>query len=346
MDLKYIGEKGVIDRLRALVPHLHPEVVAGIGEDCGVIKIDENTLMLVTTDMLMEGIHFKLDVITPYQLGRRVLSVNLSDIAAMGGWPTYAFLSLGLTDSIAVGFLDELIRGFHSVAKKYEVSLVGGDTISSPRSLVISVVILGKSEAGKVVYRSGAKIGDIVCVTGFLGDAAAGLEMLNRNIDVPADIKDYLLKAHLDPVPPLEIGAALAKSGMIHAMIDVSDGIASDLWHICEESSVGAKLFKELIPISEPCKKLAHILKTSPLEWALRGGEDYKLLFTVPKKHKKKLQDLLDSELGEKFFEVGEIAEGDSVWLINGQKEVNISGKGFDHFATKPGAKGAKSKDP
>ncbi len=341
MDLRRIGEKGVIDKLRALAPHFHPEVVAGIGEDCGVIKIDEGTLMLVTTDMLMEGVHFKLDMITPYQLGRRVLSVNLSDIAAMGGWPTYAFLSLGLTDSIAVDFLDEVIKGFHSVAKKYEVSLVGGDTISSPYSLVIGVVILGKSEAGKVVYRSGAQAGDVVCVTGFLGDAVAGLEMLNRNMDVP-DIRDYLLKAHLDPAPQLEIGAALAKSGMIHAMIDVSDGIASDLWHICEESNVGAKLFKELIPISEPCKKLAHILKTTPLEWALKGGEDYKLLFTLPKKHKTELKDFLQGELGEKFFEVGEIVEGNSVWLINDQGEENISGKGFDHFAAEPGAKGAK----
>lgn len=335
MDLKRIGEKGVIDRLRALVSHFHPEVVAGIGEDCAVIKIDEDTLLLVTTDMLIEGVHFKLHMITPYQLGRKALSVNLSDIAAMGGWPTYAFLSLGLTDSIAVGFLDEVIKGFHSIAKKYEVSLVGGDTISSPYSLVIGVVILGKSEAGKVIYRSGAQVGDMVCVTGFLGDAAAGLEMLNRNVDMPADIRNYLLKAHLDPMPPLEIGTALAKSGMVHAMIDVSDGIASDLWHICEESSVGAKLFKELIPISEPCKKLAHILKTSPLEWALRGGEDYKLLFTISKRHKRELEDFLQSKLGEKFFEVGEIVEGDSLWLINGQKEEDISGKGFDHFATK-----------
>lgn len=334
MELREIGEKGIISRLKGLASIFTEEVLAGIGEDCAVIKMDEKTIMLATTDMLVEGVHFKLDTISPYQLGRKALSVNLSDIAAMGGWPTYAFLSMGLKGSTAVEFIDEIVRGFDSIAQKYEVSLVGGDTISSPCGLIINVFVLGKGEPGRVVYRSGAKPGDIVYVTGFLGDAAAGLEILNRGINVSSDIRDCLIKAHLDPVPPLEIGSFLAKSGIVHAMIDISDGIASDMWHICEESGVGARISKELIPISEACDKLADILETSTLKWALSGGEDYRLLFTVSKRHKAELERLIRTKFGQDIFRIGEITEGNSVYLVDGEREENISSGGFDHFAS------------
>ncbi len=339
MKVREIGERGIISRLKGLAPIFTEEVLSGIGEDCAVIKMDEKNIILATTDMLVEGVHFKLDTISPYQLGRKVLSVNLSDIAAMGGWPTYAFLSMGLRDSTAVEFIDEIVGGFNSIAQKYEVSLVGGDTISSPCGLIINVLVLGKGEPGKVVYRSGARPGDIVYVNGFLGDAAAGLEILNRGIDVASNIRNYLVKAHLDPVPPLEIGSFLAKSGMVHAMIDVSDGIASDMWHICEESGVGARISKELIPISEACNRLADILETSPLKWALSGGEDYRLLFTAPKRHKAELENLIRTKLDQAIFAIGEITEGHSVYLVDGEAEENISSGGFDHFAAEVSAR-------
>ncbi len=238
-----LTEKQIIKQIRDRCTTGSDQLVRGIGDDCAVIRRGADLVELVTTDTLVAGVHFEPAWHPPELLGRKAAAVNLSDIAAMGGRPRYAFMSLGLAADYQPEWLSSLITGFLARLEECGAVLAGGDTVSSPKGTVLSVTILGEAAADRVLLRSGAAVGDLILVSGSLGEAAAGLELCRRGYHATAPATwQSLLKAHLDPEPELELGALLAASGMVSAMMDLSDGLATDLAHICRESGVGAEV--------------------------------------------------------------------------------------------------------
>lgn len=284
MKLSEIGEFGLIKRLAEDCVNEPSTVVKGIGDDAAVLQPGKGDL-LVSSDMLVEGVHFLPGKITFSQLGYKSVAVSLSDIAAMGGTPRHVLVSLAVPEYMTVEDVEELYRGMKAVLSRYSVNLVGGDTVSSP-VLTIDVTVLGEARPSGAVTRGGARPGDAVMVTGYPGSSAAGLELLLNPGDwadrlLPGD-REMLLGAHLLPEPALLQAAALMETGCVTAMIDISDGIAGEINHICDKSGVGAEIAAGKIPISGPAMRAAELAGKNPLDWALYGGEDYQLLFTVP----------------------------------------------------------------
>jgi thiamine-monophosphate kinase len=277
VKLRELGEFGFIDRLSRTVTQ-RDGVRLGIGDDAAVTETVPGTITLTSTDMLVEGVHFDLSYSDPYSLGRKSLAVNLSDIAAMGGRPRFVLLALAIPPTLSVEFLDIFTAGFLALAEEHGVSLVGGDTCSSTSGLVISVTVMGEQEPSKVVTRAGAKPGELICVSGTVGDAAVGLELLRRG-----DREGWCVRRHLDPTPRLREGEQLAAAGLPSAMIDVSDGILADLGHILEHSGCGAGIELGRLPLSEAYQEAVGLLSLDPFAHALTGGEDYELLFTLAK---------------------------------------------------------------
>lgn len=329
MNLKEIGEFGFIERIRRKCSPDTGGAVLGIGDDCAVIPYDDQSCLLITTDLLIEHIHFLVDKISFRTLGRKALAVNLSDIAAMGGKPQYAFLSLAIPQQTQLDSLDRLIDGFTEMADAFHVTLLGGDTTSCRRDLGISVTVTGTMPCNQVLYRSGAKIGDAILVSGPLGGSVAGLHILLQNL--PLENYPELIAAHNDPEPEVRLGRAVAESRLASAMIDLSDGVASDLGHICAESGVGAEVYAAAVPVHGCAASLARETGSDALSWALYGGEDYRLLLTAP-------QECVDSLLNigrcleRELTVIGTIRSGNEVVLHRDQSEQIITGKGFNHF--------------
>ncbi|RJX29453.1 MAG: thiamine-phosphate kinase [Dethiobacter sp.] len=285
LRIKDIGEFALIERL---VEVLGPAgrgagqgVIRGIGDDAAVLQNNPGTRLLASCDMLVEGIHFDLSYFTPRQLGWKALVANLSDIAAMGGRPRWALVSLGLKPEMKVSFVEEIYAGIAELAGKFGVTIVGGDTCSSPERLVIDICILGEAYRAEVAYRSGAHEGDLILVTGKLGAAAAGLAYLREGGKAAIDGAEELRQAHLKPVPRVKEAAILIHSGMVGAMNDISDGLASELHEIVQASGCGARIWTERLPISQATALMAAHTGVNPLDWALYGGEDYELLLTI-----------------------------------------------------------------
>jgi thiamine-monophosphate kinase len=333
MDLKALGEFGLIELFKKGWPPDPAQVVRGIGDDCAVIDAGGGALLLLTTDMLIERVHFQLDTLTPYQLGARSVAVNLSDIAAMGGTPTYSFISIGSPAHLEIAFMEQFIKGYMDCSLRYGSHLLGGDTVSSPEALVINVAQLGTARHGQVLYRNGARQGDHILVSGFLGDSAAGLELLEHDdVALSTAEKEYLIRRHLIPEPCLELGRFLARSGMVNAAMDLSDGIASDLTHICCQSGVGARIVAGKLPISDPCRHAAEQLGINALSWALFGGEDFELLFTVPTEYVDSLAATVRAELGVSIVDIGDVVKGKGVELVENGRTLDITGQGYHHF--------------
>ncbi|MFH1147574.1 MAG: thiamine-phosphate kinase, partial [Pseudomonadota bacterium] len=287
--LAEIGELGVVDLVRKSAHRpKNKDLVRGIGEDCAVISFDK-TYLLVTTDALVENVHFSLNYTTPYLLGKKSVAVNLSDIAAMGGRPRYVFLTLAAPGQLTVSFARQFLRGMNYWSRRFDLLLAGGDTVHSPSGLVLNITVIGQGQKDSTVFRSGAKEGDLIFVSGYLGDSAAGLELLQRGYSKNGAY-GRLVKAHLDPVPQLPLGQYLSQNHLASAMIDLSDGLATDLAHIGEESGIGAEVYADRIPTSRACRKFSEVSGSSPTAWALTGGEDYGLLFTVPAKKAEELK--------------------------------------------------------
>ncbi len=290
---------------------------------------------LVTTDSLVEGVHFRLEISPPYLLGKKCLAVNLSDIAAMGGIPRFAFLNLGLPNPVPRGFLPSFIKGLKKEAEKFSVALAGGDTHQSPQGISIGLTVIGEP-VGKIAYRSGAKVGDRLYVSGCLGQSAAGFRLLTKFHKQPASLRPghfrELLKAHQDPEPQVALGRFLVRQGLVGAMIDLSDGLASDLRHICRASGVGALLNADQIPLSPALKAAADLLKISPLPLALTGGEDYQLLFSVPKGLIKKMETRAAEQFKRPIYPIGEIISGQKIFIKSSQGIRILKETGFDHF--------------
>jgi len=290
-ELSELGEFGLIDRLTKRAKIVQPGTLKGVGDDCAVID-PMGSDVLVTTDMLVEGIHFDLTYMPLRHLGYKSAVVNFSDIAAMNGTPKQMTVSLAVSNRFSAEALDELYKGILLACEKYNVDLVGGDTSSSVSGMFLSITVIGEAKRDEIVYRSGAKPTDLLCVTGDLGSAYIGLLVLERekqvykaNPEMQPELQgfEYPLQRQLKPEARTDLKKLLADAGIRPtSMIDISDGLASEILHICKDSDVGCKLYEDKIPIDPETKELSMDFKLIPSVAALSGGEDYELLFTVP----------------------------------------------------------------
>ncbi len=296
-----MGEFGLIDRLTKDLPVVNASTVRGVGDDCAVLR-NRDTDILVTTDLLLEGVHFDLTYVPLKHLGYKSAVVNFSDVYAMNGTPRQITVSLGISSRFTVEHMEELYSGIRLACEIYGVDLVGGDTTSSRQGLVISITCIGEAESDKVVSRSGAKDTDLICVSGDLGAAYMGLQLLEREKVASAGQKDfvpnfsgkeYLVERQLKPEARKDIIRELAEAGIVPtAMMDISDGLSSELMHICKAGDVGCRVFEERIPIDYQTAVMAEELGMNVVTAALNGGEDYELLFTVPLHFHEKVKDL------------------------------------------------------
>jgi thiamine-monophosphate kinase len=309
-----------------------PGVILGIGDDCAAIEIPGPEYLLWTVDTLVEGVHFDLAYTSLSQLGWKSLAVNLSDIAAMGGDPGPALLSLGWPPDRDRSLALEFAAGLAQAAREYGVAVIGGDTVASPEGLIVTVTLTGRVPAAQMLRRAGARVGDLIFVTGPLGEAASGLEILRRGLDLPPNLKDALTEAQLRPHPHLRAGRLLAQEGLATALIDTSDGIATDLYHICRAGGVGARIPAAAVPVSPRVRAAAPHLSRDPLDLALTGGEDYLLLFTCPPSLAGRLPTAFSRAGLAAPLPLGRIVSGDRVILETSEGEEDISGQGYDHF--------------
>jgi thiamine-monophosphate kinase len=330
MRLKDLGEFGFISRITDGCVTRSTGVILGIGDDCCVFRSSGDRVLLLTTDMLVEKVHFIAERIPPEKLGRKSLAVNLSDVAAMGGIPREAVVSLAVPSRIEISFLDALYLGMKSIAAEYEVNLLGGDTTSSPDYLVINIALTGEAREGEIIYRSGAQPGDRIFVTGFVGSSAAGLDLLLSGN--PSESFERLLKAHFDPRPHVHEGRLIAGSGLAHSLIDVSDGVASDLGHICEQSRIGAIIEEALIPTEPEFETYCERFGRDRLRLALHVGEDYVLLGTASEDATGQLKDALTSQSCA-LHAIGRITREPGLRLQrrDGRME-HLAARGWDHF--------------
>ncbi|HZD60867.1 MAG TPA: thiamine-phosphate kinase [Anaerolineae bacterium] len=332
MKVKDIGEVALIERIAEIVEHADERVIVTIGDDTAVVKPTRLGYSLLTTDLLVEEVHFTLDTITPWQLGYKSISVNISDIAAMGGLPDYAVISLAVRPDTNVSLIEDIYRGMADVSRKYDLRIVGGDVTKSEK-LIINVALLGEVEEENLRRRSDAVIGDVIMVTGELGASAAGLRIiLNPEIEPKVREAGMLKRAHFLPEPRVEAGRVLTSLG-IHAMEDISDGLASEIKHICEASSTGARLFLNKVPMARGVSKVAELTGERAIDIAIAGGEDYELVFTVPAELKAKVEKSM-AAIGVKVAAIGEIVDssyGIRVVDWSGvEKPLEISG--YTHF--------------
>jgi thiamine-monophosphate kinase len=328
-----IGEFGFIDSIKGQCDIPVKGVIKGIGDDCSVLSSRSGRVLLFTTDMLVQDIHFMISKIPFYQLGRKAVAVNMSDIAAMGGRPLVCLISLAIPVETEVEAIQELYRGMRDICEKHGLAIGGGDTVASPDKLVINISVIGDARKNKVLYRSGASPGDKIYVTGYVGDSIAGLKILTNEITPPEGMGSYFIKAHNEPIPLVETGRNIAASGLASAMIDLSDGLLSDLRHICEESRVGALVFAEKIPLSPELKLLAGSAVFNPLDLALTGGEDYQLLFTVPAENEQGIEKLFKEHDLTPPHHIGKIGQGPGIRMKKADGSIEeLQPKGFNHF--------------
>lgn len=293
-EISSLGEFGLIEQITKDFPIKNPSTQVGVGDDCAVLNYGTNPEMrtLVTTDVLLEGIHFDLTYTPLRHLGYKAAVVNFSDVYAMNGQPKQITVSLGISKRFTVEHIAELYAGIRLACEQYGVDLVGGDTSASVTGLIISITCIGEGEEGKIVYRNGAADTNLICVTGDLGAAYMGLQLLEREREVGAGQKDfqpdfsgreYILERQLKPEARKDVIAMLKEAGVMPtAMMDVSDGLSSELLHICKQSNVGCLIYEDRIPIDYQTAIMAEEMNMNLVTAAMNGGEDYELLFTVP----------------------------------------------------------------
>lgn len=337
-ELSEIGEFGLIDRLTGGVKIYNKNTIKGVGDDAAVIEASKGKVMLVAKDLLIEGIHFDMSYTPLKHLGYKAAVVNISDIAAMNGKATQLLVGISVSNRYSVEALDELYEGMRLACEKYKVDLVGGDTTASPSGLFISVTVVGEADKDKVVYRSTARENDLICVTGDLGGAYMGLLVLQRekevfrvNPNMQPDLEgnDYVLERQLKPEARTDIIEKLKESGIQPtAMIDISDGLASEILHIAKDSKLGCRIFEEKIPVDVVTADIATEFKIDSTTAAMNGGEDYELLFTV---------DLADAEKVRTIKGVHIIghmtAQNEGEYLVSsGGSMYPITAQGFEHY--------------
>jgi thiamine-monophosphate kinase len=336
-SLAGLGEFGLIERLTGDIRIHHPETIKGVGDDAAVIDAGEK-LILFSTDLLVEGVHFDMTYTPLRHLGYKAAVVNISDIAAMNGVPKQMTCSIAVSSRFSAEAMDEIYTGIKLACEKYRVDLVGGDTSSSLKGLMISVSILGETSKDEVVYRSGAKPGDLVCVTGDLGGAYLGLLILERekkvfevNPGMQPELTgfDYLIGRQLKPEARTDVHDLLRGLGIKPtSMIDISDGLASEILHLCKQSGTGCKLFEEKIPIDDQTRQLAMEFKIIPSVAALSGGEDYELLFTIQQSD----YDKIKAVSGVSVIGHMTAAEEGKLMITPDGQQVPITAQGWDSF--------------
>lgn len=317
MKVRDIGEFNLIERIRSKVGSTSKDVFKGIGDDCAVLNYDKNNFMLFTTDMVIEDVHFSLEYFSPKQIGMKAIEQNVSDIAAMGGVPKYALVSLSVPRDMDVAFVDKLVDGIIEKSRKYKIEIVGGN-VSGSDKMIVDISLIGFVEKKFLAIRKNARKGDLIFLSGSVGESACGLELLTRKK------KGKCAKRHLEPKSRIELARELVKAG-INCMIDVSDGIISEIVHICKESKTGAIIYANKIPISKNVIDDAKKLNRNPLDFAIYGGEDFELIFTASKKKSIKIKRFNVTEIGRV------VDKKKKIKLIKDNKEIEL-GQGFDHF--------------
>jgi thiamine-monophosphate kinase len=331
MKLKEIGEFGFIDRFAGLFGSLVPDNIKGIGDDCAVMPLDEHDDLIITTDMMVENTHFLSDKITPFQLGYKSLAVNLSDIAAMGGTPVASFLSLAIPVNTDVEYLDEFIRGVKVLSEKYNVPLLGGDTTRAPEKITVNVCVLGKCVKNKAILRSTAKAGDIVCVTGISETLQPGLKpplKVSRDRKIQNILSQGIICLFQD-----WRGKLLASAPGVNSMMDISDGLASDLKQILKASGKSAAVDIEMLPLSPGLIRTCADKGWNTFDLAVSGGEDYELLCTISQENYEDVKTRFRMEFKKELFRIGTVSDGvPMIKWTKRNKTIDVNNKGFDHF--------------
>jgi thiamine-monophosphate kinase len=326
------GEDDLVRLIRELVRRHAPGLLTGVGDDCAVLETRGGASLLATTDLLVEDVHFRRRWAEPADIGAKALAVNVSDIAAMGGTPRWALVGLGCPEGTRRDEIEAFYEGALAVADAYGVVIVGGDT-STSSGWVVSVTLLG--DAARPVLRSTARPGDVVAVTGALGQAAAGLAILERETAPPGIEAAQLAEAttaHLRPRPRVDEGRWLAGAGGVTAMMDLSDGLATDLARLIAESGVGARVDVERLPVAAATRIVADALDVDPIDWATGGGEDYELLVVCDSGALERLREGLAEATGTALSAVGEITVGSGIRWLDGRGRAVAVAPGFEHF--------------
>ena len=334
MLVREIGEFGLIDRISAMLQEKASGVIKGIGDDVAVLDTSGPEYLLATCDIQVEGVHFTRDAVSAYQLGRRAAAINISDIAAVGGDPRWALVSLAIPGDIEVEYIEELYRGMREEMALAGASIAGGNLSRMESIVVVDFTLLGLVAPQRLVLRSTAGVGDAILLTGFPGESRAGLELIRRpDLALSGSAGKRLIENHLCPRPRLAEGRLLARSGLVTSMIDVSDGVMGDLLHICKSSGKGAEIDGAGVRISPDFSEAALAAGADPLEWALSGGEDYELIFTAAPEAVETLKKMLIDQTGTSCERIGSITAGTdiSLRLSDGTRTVPAA-KGWDHF--------------
>lgn len=336
-EIGELGEFGLIDKLAGNVRLYNSQTVMGIGDDAAVYDAGDEQI-LISTDMLIEGVHFDLSYMPLQHLGYKAVAVNVSDIAAMNGTPKQITVSLGLSNRFSVEAVEMIYEGVRAACEAYRVDLVGGDTTASRSGLVISVTAIGTAAKDKIVYRRGAKENDILCVTGDLGAAYVGLQVLEREkqeflgnpgMQPKLDKYPYIVGRQLRPTARLDIVHEFAQLDLVPtSMIDVSDGLASEIFHLCKNSGLGAAVFEEKIPIDKEAYETAAEFNLDPNTCALNGGEDYELLFTISQEDFEKIKN------HEDIHTIGymQAAEKGKAMVTRNGNTIELKAQGWTHF--------------
>ena len=337
-EIGAIGEFGLIDKINQRVVLQHASTLKGIGDDAAVLDGGSDHKKLISTDMLLEGVHFDLSYIPLTHLGYKAVTVNVSDIAAMNGIPKQMTISLGLSNRMSVEAVEALYEGIYAAAKDYQIDIVGGDTTSSRSGLVISITLIGESAPDNIAYRNGAKEGDILCLSGDIGGAYMGLQILERekevfkvdpNMQPQLDKYSYIVGRQLRPKARMDVIHELRDLGILPtSMIDISDGLASEIFHLCKQSQKGACIYEDKLPIEKQTFETAAEFSMDPNTAALNGGEDYELLFTIDQKDFEKMKNHDDiTTIG--YMHAPDLGK---VMVTNNKNTIELTAQGWIHF--------------
>ncbi len=326
-----VGEAGLLATIERIVRAADPSVIVGIGDDGAVLRPSGSRVLVATTDMLVEDVHFKLAYASAYDIGWKTLAVNLSDIAAMGAIPRHALVSLAVPSHLALSWVESLYQGISAVGAPFGVTVVGGNLAQSPGPIIVDATVLGEVEEDCVVRRTGARPGDRLLVTGTLGASAVGRSLLERGAGRSDD--NGFAAAHLRPTPRVHEGRVVALSRWASAMMDLSDGLATDLWRMCEANRLGVSIDGAAIPVDPRTQDLAKRTNVDAFEAAMFGGEDYELLIAVPPAHTDALATRVRVDVGTSVAVIGEFVD-----LVQGRrvkrggKWIPLEPRGWDHF--------------
>ena len=333
MKVKDIGEFEFIKKVTGNTISDPENIIRSVGDDAAVYKTESDKVILITTDILMEDIHFMRNKISPADLGHKAIAVNLSDIAAMGAKPEHAVVSLAIPDDLQFDYLETFYTGLKKSAEKYKVNIIGGDTSGSKSGFVINIALTGSAHPDKILYRNKAMPGDYIFSTGIVGNSKAGLHVLLNNTEPQNQDIEALINSHNRPYPYIDEGIFLAQCRGVHAAIDVSDGLDSDLGHIANESNTGFILYEDAIPVSDEFRYFCKRYSFNPVDYAISGGEDYVLLFTADPEHADSIEKSYRTRFRKNLYKIGKItAKKEKLLIKKNGESIPLQSTGWDHF--------------